>query len=429
MTITFDLDPSAALRLRRSLGLGAERQQKLFVLDTPDLRHRAAPLVAAEDPGEGDLRAVVAITLSLAERADGLIMERASLIAAGQTAERLSLTVRRDFAAALRLKIADAEPVPVIRPDDVAAGYRLLKADAWQPVKAGPVAASPDMPLNQYLAGLIDTVIRHLLAQLQPLARDGRVEAVHQARVALRRLRAGLAIVGRLVDRPRADALRRKAQGLAAQMGRTRDLDVFLAETLPQAQTANIGEDGWPILRDYAHLQRRAEWALLARTVGGPVMLDLLIALMDWRDALVEELDDPRRAGDILPDLLEKQWKRCQRRGDGFDSLPVEARHEVRIELKKLRYILDFSKSLLDPKLVAPWEKCLSDLQDGLGALNDGATARLLLKGALEDLETTGAYAAGLLVGWLEARAMAQQPGLNAYWQRLNALPRPWRQA
>ncbi|MFD2263066.1 CHAD domain-containing protein [Lacibacterium aquatile] len=427
MAIAFDLDPAAAARVRRQLGLGSERLTKLFVLDTPGLEHRAAPLLSAEDPGQGLLTAVIAITLSQSERPDGVRLERSSLIAGGQTAERLTLFVPRSQAIPMRSNLADAEPVPVLAIDDVAVGYRLLAKESWHPRKAMPLEVSPDLPLNRFVACLLRNVREHLVAQLLPLVREGRIEAIHQARVSLRRLRAGLALIGRLVDAGQSDAVREKARLLAGIMGRTRDWDVFLTETLPDAQGAIPGESGWPYLKDYGTLQRRAEWTLLARTVGGPMMLELVLALDGWADHLDRGLPDTRRIGEVLPQLIDKRWRRVKARGRKFDELPVVERHNLRIEIKKLRYLVDFSKSILSKSSVEDWRPVLSDLQDGLGRLNDGATARMLLQGALQGLNHDGAYGAGLLVGWLEARAMGLQPPLGAHWQRLKSLKSPAR--
>lgn len=427
MGIAFDLDPAAAARVRRQLGLGSERLTKLFVLDSPKLEHRKAPLLSSEDPGQGLLTAIIAITLSQSEQADGVRLERSSMIAGGQTAERLTLFVPRNQATLMRSHLADAEPVPVLVIDDVEAGYRLLGKEDWSPQKATALAAEFDMPLNRFLAGLLRNVREHLIAQLHPLVRGGRVEAIHQARVALRRLRAGLAMIGRLVDPQQSDALRERARLLAGLMGRTRDWDVFLTETLPDAQTALPGEAGWLYLKEYGILQRRAEWTLLARAVGGPMMLELILALDGWADHLDRGLPDTRRVGEILPQLIDKRWRKVRTKGRAFDTLAIADRHELRLEIKKLRYLIDFSKSLFEEKAVDKWRDVLSDLQDGLGRLNDGLTARALLQGALQGLNHDGAYGAGLLVGWLEARAMGMQPALGAHWRLLKSLKAPWR--
>jgi CHAD domain-containing protein len=427
VAIAFDLDPAAAARVRRQLGLGSERLTKLFVLDTPGLEHRCAPLLSAEDPGQGLLTAIIAITLSQSERADGVRLERSSLIAGGQTAERLTLFVPRNQATLMRSHLADAEPVPVLDIDDVALGYRLLLKQGWTAQKATPLAADPGMPLNQFLAGLLRNVREHLIAQLHPLVREGRVEAIHQARVALRRLRAGLAMVGRLVDAKQSDALRERARLLAGLMGRTRDWDVFLADTLPDAEGGMPGEPGWLYLKEYAVLQRRAEWTLLARAVGGPMMLELILALDGWADHLDRGLPDARRVGEVMPSLIEKRWRKVRAKGRSFDSLPIADRHELRLEIKKLRYLIDFSRSLFEEKEIDSWRATLAELQDGLGRLNDGLTARTLLQGALQGLSHDGAYGAGLLVGWLEARALGLQPALGAHWSLLKALKAPWR--
>ncbi|MEO1016759.1 MAG: CHAD domain-containing protein, partial [Pseudomonadota bacterium] len=88
-----------------------------------------------------------------------------------------------------------------------------------------------------------------------------------------------------------------------------------------------------------------------------------------------------------------------------FESIDVEARHEVRIALKKLRYGTEYFAGLFDGKDTAPYLSAASKMQDHLGHLNDVAVAERLV-GELVKAAKAGpervkaAQGGGIVVGW-----------------------------
>ena len=89
---------------------------------------------------------------------------------------------------------------------------------------------------------------------------------------------------------------------------------------------------------------------------------------------------------------------------------PTE-RHQLRIDVKKLRYATDFFASLYGRKRVRSFTESLQKLQDGLGYMNDVTVA----KGLVERLEASASqttapiirHAGGILLGW-HTRAAAE---------------------
>ena len=60
----------------------------------------------------------------------------------------------------------------------------------------------------------------------------------------------------------------------------------------------------------------------------------------------------------------------------------VDQRHELRKELKKLRYAAEFLSPLFPAKRVDPFLKRLKKLQTVFGDLNDAATVKAMFGGA-----------------------------------------------
>jgi CHAD domain-containing protein len=80
---------------------------------------------------------------------------------------------------------------------------------------------------------------------------------------------------------------------------------------------------------------------------------------------------------------LDKRWRKVKRGGSDLRHLDPEPLHRLRIEVKKLRYAVEFLASLehRDEAIVrrTAASAALEDLQEHLGELNDLETARALL--------------------------------------------------
>lgn len=102
-----------------------------------------------------------------------------------------------------------------------------------------------------------------------------------------------------------------------------------------------------------------------------------------------------------------------------FANLPLDARHEVRLLVKKLRYATDFFEGLYPAKPEKKYIRCLHKLQDELSYLNDIVTLNSILERILE--RSGGAKAqrtAGFLIGWYEREVASGDARLADDWKR-----------
>ena len=78
---------------------------------------------------------------------------------------------------------------------------------------------------------------------------------------------------------------------------------------------------------------------------------------------------------------LDRLWDRIEGRGTELAHLPVEERHHLRIDAKKIRYALEFLSEPLKNEGKSPekFVKAAEDVQDSLGCLNDLANRREIL--------------------------------------------------
>lgn len=257
-------------------------------------------------------------------------------------------------------------------------GYRLL-GPAGSSVRAEPLVLPPDATAGMALVIIVQACLRQyrlnealLLAALQlPPSPD----ALHQARVALRRLRSALAIFKPLITA--APPPLAELRWLASVLGEVRDFDALLAR-LPagplqhSVQTARA-----------AAMQQAVAALQSARARHLLLELAQWLALGRWHQDAAGQAAREVPAAQHAADVLERLRRKVKRRGAALVAGDDEARHALRKATKKLRYAAEFLGSLFnDPhqhKRHRHFVAALEALQDELGALNDLVTARHLL--------------------------------------------------
>jgi triphosphatase len=255
-------------------------------------------------------------------------------------------------------------------------GYRLTEPAILGAEKAERLELEPDDTVAEAFAKIVGACLRHFRLNENLLRRARSPEALHQARVALRRLRSALSIFKPVVADARFPHLAGELKWLAGTLGHARDLDVLL-ERLGEGANAQLVA---------AHDEA---YATALAALDSQRTRDLMIEMVEWAALGAWRLQpaDPRQvqqpAGLFARDVLDKLRRRIKRRGRDLDQLEDEARHRVRIIAKKLRYATGFFDTLYRGKKERRRFKAflspLEVLQDHLGALNDLATAPALL--------------------------------------------------
>lgn len=255
-------------------------------------------------------------------------------------------------------------------------GYALAEGGAPASCKADPVNLDRAGGARDAFATIAAACIRHFRLNEPILLQSGGAEALHQGRIALRRLRSAFSSFRPvLAGDDTADRLRGELRWLASELGTVRDLDVLIPKM--------DGEDRERLITVRAEAFANVRTALESDRAR-MMMIDLAewLAIGPWR----VRPSEPLRGESIIPfagKLLDKHWRRISRRGRHLAALDDPARHEVRIEAKKLRYAVEFFASLWPDKKAQKrhraFLKGLAALQDHLGTLNDQATRPQLL--------------------------------------------------
>lgn len=217
------------------------------------------------------------------------------------------------------------------------------------------------------------------------------IEALHDMRVATRRMRAAFEVFSEAFD---PGALKLHLKGLRATgraLGQVRDLDVFMEEaqrfmaTLPEGQSSGLD----PLLYEWKNLREKTRDEMLAY-LDSQNYLDFkkkfnLFVNTPGAGAkpMLADLPAPQKVNEIAPVFIYERLANVR----AFESIigiaSVQELHALRIEFKKLRYTVEYFREVLgeEAKLVI---NELKGLQDHLGELNDAQVASQLLQDFLD---------------------------------------------
>ena len=324
-----------------------------------------------------------------------------------------------------------------LRPDTASTmrrGYALASGVRPKAEKALPPTVAKDFVVDEVVGSVLSACQTHLLGN-QAVAEDGsRAEGVHQMRVALRRLRTALSLLGREMPSPTMDGLAGEARWLADRLGPARGWDVFLAATLSGPE--RLGGADFAGLRAAAAGRRNVAYEEVRETIGGArygrfqMLLSQWIVRRGWRNEVDRDglavLAEPATA--LAARVLCRLHRRALKQGRRFKRLSAEERHGLRITLKKLRYAVEFFLPLCQEAASARrFLGRLAALQDALGLDHDAATTQPLLDALAEESAALGVHRAiGVVAGWQGCQSLAMAELLAERWERFRALPLPF---
>lgn len=246
---------------------------------------------------------------------------------------------------------------------------------------ARPVKLSSAMDVAHGFQTIAWNCLGQLLANYPLVIASGDPEALHQARVAMRRLRAAGSLFRGITDDDAGRVLRAELKAAASALGPARDLHV-LHERVTSA--AKAGEQNLIDVLAHLAVERGAAVTSAQAMLAAEPFQRLLCEFAAWVE-VGEWQNGKDEAGADQPlapfakRVLSRRRRRLRRMNDRLADLSDADRHRLRIDVKKLRYASDFFVSLFADRARAKnrhsFFSALSRLQDSLGELNDMAAA------------------------------------------------------
>jgi inorganic triphosphatase YgiF len=336
-------------------------------------------------------------------------------------------------------ELLDVVPFRLGHVTKAARGYALADAATPQPQKAQPVNLGDDDTVASAFEKIVTSCISQMQANEATMMATGAVEAIHQFRVALRRLRAIVGAYRELIDDTVHAAWSIDLRWAQRACGPARDLDVLVLETLSQMSQHLPNDAAFQRFLQVANEERAAARREAIQALHNPryaaMQLQLFQGLHNgaWRHALAGPiLDAPVR--DFAERLLQARYKRLMKLGERWSELPDAELHRLRIFGKKLRYVALAFASLFKPKATKRFQDRLSDLQDCLGAVNDGAVGRQLVRQLVERAGAEGApepgdlqRIQGMVIGWQAHAVHGKVAQFPEVWAAFADTKRFWR--
>ncbi|WP_418957040.1 CHAD domain-containing protein [Streptomyces tritici] len=325
-------------------------------------------------------------------------------------------TIRRAAEAARRA--GEAEPH-----DDEPAG----KLIAQQARRAAGDQAPETLPEGSAGAAVLTYVRaqRDALVALDPAVRRDLPDAVHQMRVACRRLRSAFKTYRKVLDRTATDPVGEELKWLARELGHARDHEVLVARLRRQLddtpRTLLLGP-----VRNRLRIWDTRRSGSARRSALAALDSPRHLALLDALDALLADPPLRKRAARPAPGVLRKAVLKDHGRLAAAveHALALEpgrdrdlALHEARKAAKRARYAAEAAV----PTLGKPAKKLASRVkavQSLLGDHQDSVVAREALRTLAAQAHAAGesAFTWGLLHGREEAAAARTERELPEVW-------------
>jgi len=244
-----------------------------------------------------------------------------------------------------------------------------------------PSAPTPRGPSSVAVHAHLLTQTRRLLLNDVRMRRD-LPDAVHQMRVAARRLRSSLRTFRPLLDRDWADSLREDLGWVAEELGLIRDTEVLLKRLVAhcdQIPDPTSREATRSLVTDTLTKALDSSRVSALTALGSPRYLAVLEHLVtsSREPRFTETAYKPARK--VLPELSWNAWSQLRDEASGLDhDVAAEHWHRTRITAKRARYAAEALEPVFgsEASLLAA---SLEDVTELLGEHQDSSVARDLI--------------------------------------------------
>ena len=304
-------------------------------------------------------------------------------------------------------------------PDPTPKHVRALGPRAMEAPEVAPQPVQPDSPAKDVIKSVLAESIASLLHH-DPLVRTSSdPEAVHQARVATRKLRSHLRTFGPLLDPEWTEPLRSELGWLAMGLGAVRDREVLLERLRERARSLPA-----PDLRSANSLLHVLEVEIetlrkkLLAELGSLRYVDVLESLVAaaHSPATLPEADQP--ASTVLPPLAAGPWRRLRSAVRQLPDPPTDPElHRIRILAKRARYAAEAVAPVAGTAATG-FARAAAKLQTVLGEHQDSVTAQAWLRGSR--ISGRRAFVAGELIAMEHIAAEEARAKWPKVWKALD---------
>ncbi|MEI7694962.1 MAG: CHAD domain-containing protein [Chlorobium sp.] len=273
---------------------------------------------------------------------------------------------------------------------------------------------NPDATIHESALQLLQHTLSVMRLNENGIKKDIDSEFLHDYRVAIRRTRSIMKqLMGIFLEKESRYFLTLFRE-LGKKTNDLRDRDVYLLreESYFNSLPPYLQPSLRPFFENIAE-SRKDFYKRLCRYLSS---IDYQLSLNEWETFLNQQslqnaeltLQGSRSTKIVATESIKKAWKKVIRHGRQISRETTDTElHALRIDCKKLRYLLEFFASIFQPETITPVIRQLKELQENLGAFVDFAVQLRFLHEKLESMASDKLLAAS--IGGLMATLFQKQ--------------------
>jgi len=300
------------------------------------------------------------------------------------------------------------------------------------------LALEPDMPSAEATRLIMRFLVGVMHANVDYISQDIDTEFLHDFRVAVRRTRSALSQIKLVFPAETTLQFKQDFRYVGQLSNELRDLDVYLlSESAYQAMVPPVLQADIKPLFDFLRKKRKKALNDVSKSLKSKKYAQILETWEQFLDAPQLHDETAHQANTPIIDLargrIYKIYRRVVKAGQQIlEDTEDEKLHDLRIECKKLRYLMEFFASLFPPKKITTLIKQLKQLQDNLGDFNDFCVQELYLLNISQELplkneaDRRTLLAIGSLIGLIHAQQVKVK---TEFAERFNTFAAPTNKA
>lgn len=286
----------------------------------------------------------------------------------------------------------------------------------------------PEMTANAAAKKIFQFLLRTIKQNERGIKADIDTEFLHDFRVAVRRTRSALTQIKHVFQPDVTDRFKKEFSKLGQMTNLMRDLDVYLLnKNNYQKMLSPELRPGLDLLFENLATQRKIEHAKIIAVLSEKDYKELL---NEW-EIFLNSANQPDSKSEINSDepilnlakaFISKRYAKILLAGKKIKAVaPDKALHSLRIQCKKLRYLLEFFSSLFPPEEINQLISQHKNLQQNLGDFNDYSMQQENLREYLAkiDLKQTDAITEAAAIGGLIALLYQRQKETRAQFEKI----------
>jgi len=326
----------------------------------------------------------------VAERADGVQQQRARAILfavqgmpSSEISGKVQLTSRQVSYWVRRFERYGLDIFPDAVQEESDDQQKQVERKWHVPLRDAP-DVQPDDPMSEAGRKTLAYHFARMVDKESAVRKDEDDEAVHDMRVATRRLRSALDIFGDFYQGHTIKVMGKELRRIGKALGAVRDLEVVkkkadkYAEALSEAEQEALH----PLLDDWKSQLDEAR-AILLDALDSQRYVRFLakfesFVMTPGQDAATIDAPDPYLVRHVAPSLIYRRYETVRAYEPILDTAPLDTLHALRIDAKRLRYTLEAFEEVLGSEAKEVIETAKA-IQDHLGELQDARVAAGLI--------------------------------------------------